>query len=178
MRNLEDFDQQGYVRGRNKIWQVLWFATSFLIFQSFWFPNRWRASILRCFGARVGRKVFIRHDVRIMWPWKLSLGDNCWLGEGLRIINLEQVTVGNDVCLSQQVMLCSGSHDHEKKGFAYKNLPISIDDGAWIAARATVLPGVHIGRCAVVAAAEVVRTDLPDLKMQLNSRLRDLKEPE
>lgn len=177
-RDLASFDTTGYDRGRNKVWQGLWFAISFLIFQKFWCTNRWRTLILRLFGATVGESAFIRHDVRIMWPWKLSIGSNCWLGEGLRVINLEQVTIGNDVCISQEVMLCTGSHDHRKANFPYQNEPIVISDGAWIGARATVLPGANIGRCAVVAAGELVRGDVPELKMQVTRVMKDLREPE
>jgi len=177
-RNLVSFKSSGYDRERNKIWQALWFATSFLIFQPFWCPNRVRTLILKFFGSKVGKRVFIRNDVRIMWPWKLDLGDDCWLGEGLRIINLDRVSIGNDVCISQQAMLCTGSHDHKKADFPYLNSPISIRDGAWIGARAIVLAGANIGRCAVVAAGEVVRTPLPDLKIQISGIIRDLREPE
>lgn len=178
MRSLKSFDASGYERGRPVAWQALWFATSFLMFQQFWCPNRWRSSLLRMFGATVGDRAFIRHDVRIMWPWKLTVGDDCWLGEGLRILNLEQVTIGNDVCLSQEVMLCTGSHDHRRADFPYRNAPICISDGAWIGARATVLPGVNIGRCSVVAAGEFVRSNLEELRMQVNGEFRKLQEPE
>lgn len=177
-RNLASFNSGGYDRGRSKIWQALWFATSFLVFQKFWCPNKWRAPLLRRFGATVGESAFIRHDVRIMWPWNLSIGNDCWLGEGLRVVNLDRITIGNDVCISQEVMLCSGSHDHRKADFPYRNAPILIHNGAWIGARAIVLPGVDIGRCAVVASGEVVRSDLPDLNMQINGVLQDLGEPE
>lgn len=177
MRELINFDASAYNRGRSKIWQVLWFGFSFLIFQKFWFPNRFRSVALRFFGATVGDNVFIRHDVRIMWPWKLEIGDNCWLGEGARFINLENISIGNNVCISQEAMLCTGSHDHRKSDFPYRNKPINIADGAWIAARATVLPGVTIGAQSVVAAREIVRTDIPAGKMLLDGALRDIPEP-
>lgn len=177
-RTLARFDSTGYDRGRNRIWQAIWFATSFLVFQQFWCPSRWRPSLLRMFGATIGDRVFIRHDVRIMWPWKLSIGSDCWLGEGLRVINLEQVKIGNDVCISQEAMLCTGSHDHRKADFPNRNTPITIHDGAWIGARASLLPGVIIGRCSVVAAGEVVRSRLSDLTIQVDGENRKLRAPE
>jgi putative colanic acid biosynthesis acetyltransferase WcaF len=177
MRELNKFDSSAYDRGRSKIWQILWFAFSSLVFQKFWFPNRYRSSTLRFFGAEIGKNVFIRHDVRIMWPWKFEVGDNCWLGEGARFINLEKISIGNDVCISQEVMLCTGSHDHRKSDFPYRNKPIKISDGAWVAARATVLPGVSVGAQSVVAAQEVVRTDIPANKMFIDGNLRDIPEP-
>ncbi|NBU31663.1 MAG: putative colanic acid biosynthesis acetyltransferase [Actinobacteria bacterium] len=177
MRDLSKFDAAGYDRGRNKVWQALWFGFSFLIFQKFWFPNRFRASALRLFGARVGENVFIRHDVRIMWPWKIHIGDNCWLGEGARIINIVEVTIGDDVCISQEAMLCSGSHDHAKIDFPYRNRPITIGNGSWIAARATVLPGAEIGENCVISAREIARGEIPNNSLLINGQLREIAEP-
>ena len=65
--------------------------------------------LLRAFGADVGRRVLIRHGVRVQWPWKLSVADDVWIGEDAWIINLEPVVIGSDVCVSQGAMLCTGS---------------------------------------------------------------------
>ncbi len=177
MRDLSKFDATGYDRGRSKFWQALWFAFSFLIFQKFWFPNSFRAKSLRMFGAKIGANVFIRHDVRIMWPWKLEIGDNCWLGEGARIINIVQIKIADNVCISQEAVLCSGSHDHKKTDFPYKNAPITISSGAWVAVRATVLPGSVIGENTVIGANEVARGQLPSNVMLIGGQLRQIQEP-
>jgi putative colanic acid biosynthesis acetyltransferase WcaF len=177
MRDLSQFQPSGYDRGRPRAWQALWHFVSFLFFQPFWVPRLWRPVILRLFGAKVGREVVIRHDVRIMWPWKFSIGDYSWLGEGLRVINLESVAIGMNVCISQGVMLCSGSHDYRKTSFPYRNRPIGIGDGSWIAARAIVLPGVVVGTGALIAAGEVVRSDVPDYTLLLDGEQRPIDEP-
>jgi len=157
--------------------QALWFLTSKLTFERFWFPPYFRPHLLKIFGGKVGRRVLIRHDVRIMWPWKFSAGDDCWIGEGARIINLETVSLGDDVCLSQEVMVCTGSHDYRKSSFDYRNAAIKIGDGVWVAARATLLPGVTVGECSVVAAGEIVRHDIPNFKILLAGILRDIEKP-
>ena len=177
MRDLSKFDASGYDRGRGKLWQALWFAFSFLVFQKFWFPNRFRAKSLRLFGASVGANVFIRHDVRIMWPWKLDIGDNCWLGEGSRIINIVEISIADNVCISQEAVLCSGSHDHTKSDFPYKNAPIEIGTGAWVALRATVLPGTKIGENSVIGANEVARGQIAQNMMLVGGQLRNIVEP-
>ena len=151
-RKLNQFTQVGYDKGRSYLVQALWFATSNLLFMTWWFPRKLRPAILRLFGGKVGQNVFIRHRVRILWPWKLTIGDDCWLGEDLWILNLEQVTIGNDVCLSQGVMLCTGSHDFKSVSFGYRNAPIEIEDGVWLAVRTLVLPGVKIGKGATILA--------------------------
>jgi putative colanic acid biosynthesis acetyltransferase WcaF len=177
MRDLSRFEASGYDRERGRVWQALWHAVSFLFFQPFWIPTSLRPEILRLFGAQVGRGVFIRHDVRIMWPWKFSISDHSWLGEGVRIINLEEIEIGAHVCVSQGVMLCSGSHDYRKVAFPYRNRPIRIRDASWIAARAAVLPGVTIGVGAVIAAGEVVRRDVSDYTLLIDGQQRPIDKP-
>ena len=95
-----------------------------------WCPASLRVSILRAFGAQIGERVLIRHRVRVHWPWKLSIGDNSWVGEGAWLLNLEPVTIGRD---SQEVLVCTRSHDRHSPTFEFDNAAVAIDDGAWIA---------------------------------------------
>jgi putative colanic acid biosynthesis acetyltransferase WcaF len=115
-----------------------------LVFSTWWCPARLRPAILRAFGADVGKRVLIRHRVRVLWPWKLSIGDDCWIGEQAWLLNLEPITIEHDVCISQEALLCTGSHDHRDPAFGYRNAPITVHSGAWVAARAIVLPGATI----------------------------------
>ncbi|WP_348639222.1 DapH/DapD/GlmU-related protein [Williamsia sp. 1138] len=130
-----------------------------------WIPSKLRVFVLRLFGADIGRNVLIRHSVTIHWPWKLRIGDNSWVGEGAWILNLEPVSIGSNCCISQDVLICTGSHDRRSATFEFDNAPIVIGDGAWIAARATVLRGVTIGEHAVVGACSLVFTDVGPSKL-------------
>lgn len=160
-RDLSGFTGAGYDIGRGKLTQILWLAVSGSIFMRWWCPASVRVWILRAFGAQIGEGVLVRHRVRIHWPWKLTVGDHSWVGEGAWILNLEPVTIGANVCVSQDAFLCTGSHDRRSPTFEFDNGPISIGDGAWIAARATVLRGVRIGEKATIPAATLVASDLP-----------------
>ena len=108
----------------------------------------------------VGTGVVIRHRVRVLWPWKLSVGNDTWIGEDAWLLNLEPITLGRDVCVSQGAFLCTGSHDHDSPDFAYDNGPITVGDGAWLAAQCLVLRGVDVGAASVVGARAVVRRDV------------------
>jgi len=140
--------------------QALWLVTSGLVVRRWWCPSGVRASILRAFGASLGEGVLVRHDVKIHWPWKLAVGAHSWIGEGTWILNLEPVTLGSQVCISQDVFLCAGSHDRNSPTFEFDNAPIHVGDGAWVAARATVLRGVTIGAGAVGGATALVTRDV------------------
>jgi len=160
-RDLSRFSGAGYSIGRSRPVQILWLFISGAIFMRWWCPARVRVAVLRLFGAQIGTGVLVRHRVRVHWPWKLAIGDHSWIGEGTWILNLEHVTIGRQVCISQEVLLCTGSHDRRSPTFEFDNGPIVVEDGAWVAARATVLRGVTVGRGATITAAAVAARDVP-----------------
>lgn len=162
MRSLAGFTGAGYDKGRPAHVQAAWHAVHNLVFVKWWFPARWRPGVLRTFGAQVGHGVLIRDRVRVHWPWKLTIGDDTWVGEGAWLLNLEPITIGSNVCISQEALICTGSHDRHSPTFEFDNAPISLADGSWVATRAVVLRGVTVGRNATVGAGAVVSRDVPD----------------
>lgn len=159
---LTEFRGVGYDKVRSVIWQAAWFATQNLLFSAWWFPPRLRPALLRAFGATIGSDVFIRHRVRVLWPWKLTIASSTWIGEGAWLLNLEPIVIGSNVCVSQETFLCTGGHDHDSPTFEYDNGPITVRDGAWIAAQALVLRGVTVGANALIGTRAVVSHDVPD----------------
>ncbi|MGU3646219.1 DapH/DapD/GlmU-related protein [Microbacterium sp. C23T] len=159
-RSLAGFTGHGYDKGRGVAWQAAWQLASSLLVMPWFVPAGFRVKVLRAFGATIGDGVNFRSGVRVHWPWKLTIGDDTWIGERAWILNLEPVDIGSDVCISQGVLLCTGSHDRRSPTFEFDNGPITIEDGAWIAARATVLRGVTVGRDAVVGATALVTADV------------------
>src|SRR5690242_21872098 len=86
---LAAFTGHGYDKGRSKAWQAAWFVTQSLVFGAWWCPMQVRIRLLRLFGAKIGAGVRIRHHVRVLWPWKLQIGDDSWIGEGVWVLNPE-----------------------------------------------------------------------------------------
>jgi len=176
-RRLAGFTGAGYDKGRGPAWQIAWLVVSGLVTMHWWCPAGVRARILRAFGARIEEGAFVRHRVRIHWPWKLSVGRDSWIGEGVWILNLEPVTIGRDVCVSQDVFLCTGSHDRRSPTFEFDNAPIVIEDGAWVAARATVLRGCTVGHDSVVGAGALVTADVEPHALVLAPRATTASRP-
>lgn len=160
-RRLRDFTGAGYDKGRPVLVQAAWFITLNLAFAKWWFPARCRPGVLRFFGGQVGSRVLIRDRARVHWPWKLAVGNDVWIGEDAWILNLEPVTIGNDVCVSQGAFLCTGSHQRRSPSFEFDNAPIILEDGSWVAAKAVVLRGVTVHSGAVVGAGAVAVADVP-----------------
>ena len=160
---LDRFDPtRGLDRGRSHLVEALWYACKLVFFlPAFPWPSACRVWWLRRFGARIGRGVVIKPRVNIHLPWKFTVGDHCWIGEEVFILNFEPVVLGTQVCLSQRAFLCTGNHDYRDPAFAYRNAPITIADGAWIGAQAWIGPGVTVGPETVVAAASCVTRSLP-----------------
>lgn len=160
-RLLANFRGDGYTKGRPIHVQAAWIAVSSLVFKKWWCPNSLRIGILRLFGASIGQRVIIRMDVTVHWPWKLTIGSDTWIGQQSWLLNLEPISIGSNVCISQGVLLCTGSHDRRSPTFEFDNKAIAVSDGAWVAARATVLRGVIIGQGATVGATALVSRDVP-----------------
>lgn len=149
-------------RGRPVWVEIIWLLVSALLIAS-WVPgSRHRVVLLRTFGAEIGAGVVAKPRLRVKFPWRLSVGVNAWLGEGTWIDNLAPVKIGANACVSQDVYLCTGNHDWSSPRFDLRTGPITIGEGAWIAARSVIGPGVEVGRGAVVSLGAVITQPVPD----------------
>jgi putative colanic acid biosynthesis acetyltransferase WcaF len=150
-----------YNPGRGLVVRAVWYIVSLVIFESGWVPlSCFKAFLLRLFGAQIGTGLVIKPHVRIKYPWRFFVGDHCWIGEDVWIDNLADVHLASQVCISQGAYLCTGSHDHTRRTFDLITRPILVEAGAWIGAKAIVLPGNTIGSNGVVAAGAVIRHDV------------------
>ena len=141
---------------RSAPWRIAWYLVSALVFQSaLVLPSRWKAAVLRAFGARIGRRPVIKPRLTVKYPWFLEAGDHVWLGEGVWIDNHTTVRVGSDVCISQGAYLFTGNHDWNDPRFGFFCRPITVEDGVWVGARAVICPGSRLGRMSVVGAGVV-----------------------
>ena len=159
--DLEHYDNSDFDPGRGKLVRTVWYYCSLLFLESGWLPvSGIKVRLLRLFGARMGRGVVIKPHVRIKFPWRLTVGDHCWIGQGAWIDNMAEVRLGSHACISQLVYLCTGSHDHRRCGFNLITKPITIGDGAWLGARSTLMPGIAVGANAIVAGGSLVTKDV------------------
>ena len=160
-RNLAAYDSCSFDPGRSLPWRLAWYATSLVVLESGWFPvSSLKVRLLRLFGAHIGKGVVIKPQVRIKFPWRLVVGNHCWIGQEAWFDNLAETRLGDHVCISQGAYLCTGGHNHRQPAFDLITRPIEIANGAWVGARAILLPGVTIGPQAVVAAGSVIHRDV------------------
>lgn len=161
IQDLSRFSNPPGFRGRPAHVVVLWWVVDALLFRPS--PAQfygWRRFLLRCFGARIGKGARIKPSVRITYPWKVAIGEYCWIGQRVELYSLGAITIGNNVCISQDAYLCAGDHDRTEVTFTIRSFPIVVEDEAWIASQSFVMPGVTIGRGAVVAVRSLVLKDV------------------
>lgn len=171
---LDRFSSAGFNRGASRTLEACWLAANALLLSS-WLPgSRWRVGLLRAFGAQVGNGVVIKPGVRVKFPWRLHIGHNCWIGEDVWIDNLAEVRIGANVCLSQAAYFCTGSHDWSSEEFDLISKTIVVHDMAWVAARATVGPGVVIGEGAVLGLASTTSKDLSPWTINAGTPAREV----
>ncbi len=162
MQELRGFSVPKNFRGGHPVKVQLWWAVQKTLFA--WSPQilyRWRAFLLRLFGAKIGKGVVIRPSVKITYPWKLTLGDYVWVGDDAVLYTLGEIRVGANSVVSQKSYLCTGSHDYQSAHFDIYARPIVIGEKCWLATDVFVAPGVTIGDGAVVGARSSVFSALP-----------------
>lgn len=115
-----------------------------------------RRIALRTFGAQIGSGVILRPRIRVKFPWNLQIGDNCWIGEGVWIHNQDLVKIGNDVCISQETFITTGSHNF-RTDMGLVTRPVTIEPGVWVCSRAIITAGSHLGTSCVISAGTVVK---------------------
>jgi len=125
--------------------------------------NRLRIQLLRMVGFRIGRGTVIWGAPTITGSGNLSgrltVGEACWFNVGCFLNLGADVVIGNRVSIGHEVMILTETHaiggPHRRSGVV-EALPVVVEDGVWLGARCTILPGVTIGTGAVVATGAVV----------------------
>ena len=119
--------------------------------------------LLRACGFSIGRDVYIADDLMIVEE----------------LTERGNVTIGDRVSIAPRVTLVTSSHPNRSRirGFAPLAAgPIVIEDDAWLGAGCVILPGVHIGRGAVVGANSVVVSSVPPLHVVAGQPARTVRE--
>lgn len=125
-----------------------------------------RMLLLQCIGVKSGRDCFVRGGLQFQEGFDLTLGDRVFINYGCTMDTSAPIRIGNRTQIGFQVTFITGGHQigfHESRAGDHDPKSIVIEEGVWIGARAIILPGVHVGSGAVIAAGSVVARDVaPD----------------
>ncbi|MEZ4825545.1 MAG: WcaF family extracellular polysaccharide biosynthesis acetyltransferase [Bacteroidia bacterium] len=159
--DLRSFDNSWYNPGAGIIRRVLWYLVNALFFLNPLNPISFlKVWLLRVFGAKVGKRVFIKPSVNIKYPWLLEVGNDVWIGEKVWIDNLAKVIIGDHVCLSQGAMLLTGNHNYKSTAFDLITGSITLEAGVWIGAQSVVCPGVTCRSHSILSVGSVASSEM------------------
>jgi acetyltransferase-like isoleucine patch superfamily enzyme len=127
-----------------------------------------RLGLLRWARIRIGAGSGVGGDLRIAGgsgaARRVTIGERCFINDGCRFDATAPITLGDDVYLGHDAALLTATHEiahTSHRAGALVGRPITVGRGAWIGARAVVLPGITIGAGAIVAAGAVVTRSVP-----------------
>lgn len=145
----------------------LWLVTSFarvLPENSF---ERLRGRLLRLAGLHLGFAATFSGVPRLSGSGdiagRLEIGEYVYVNTNAHFDLSDSISIGNHVSIGQDCLIVTKSHEiggPEHRASTHSTAPVAIGDGAWLAARVTILPGVTVGSGAIVAAGAVVREDV------------------
>jgi maltose O-acetyltransferase len=118
---------------------------------------------LRARGVSIGSLSVVESLGMKGLPGNFSIGERTFIAHSVEMVALEKISIGSRVVINDRVTILTGSHHVGDPAWRQFRKPVRIDDYAWIAVGATVLPGVTIGFGAVVGAGAVVTRDVPPL---------------
>lgn len=125
--------------------------------------HSFRIFILRFFMRGIGKNCAICRNVEFKTPRKINIGSNSTINPRCILDGRGGLTIGDNVDIAEEANIWSLQHDYNSPSYSTEAKEVNIEDYVWIASRATILPGVHIGRGAVVASSAVVTKDVPPL---------------
>lgn len=122
--------------------------------------HHFRRFFYRLSGIKIGKGSTIHTGAKFYDPSNIIIGDDTIIGEDAVLDGRDKIIIGNHVDIASQVMIYNSEHDINSKDFKAVNGSVIIEDYCFIGPRAIILPGVKIGKGAVVAAGAVVTKDI------------------
>jgi len=121
-----------------------------------------RRFFYRLAGMKIGKGSTIHTGARFYDPRNVEIGNDSIIGEGVVLDGRDRLIIGDHVDIASEVMIYNSEHDVQSIDFRAIKKPVVIEDYVFIGPRAIILPGVRIGKGAVVGAGAVVTKDVED----------------
>lgn len=156
-------------KSRNRL-KAIWleFVTGFLWWGVGWIPfHSIRKFFYRLSGMKIGARSTIHMMARLYDPANIKIGEGSLIGEKASLDGRKQLAnsqgglfIGNHVDIASEVMIWTSEHDIHSPTMDPIEARVVIEDYVFIGPRAIILPGVTVGKAAVIAAGAVVTKDV------------------
>jgi len=124
---------------------------------------------LERFGANVSNTSNVKRGLTLDNTYfrydKLFIGENCFIGRNVFLDLANKIFIKKDSVISEGVSILTHQDVGNRilsKYYKRKDGDVTFDEGCWIGANATILCGIKIGKCSVVAAGSIVTKDVPE----------------
>lgn len=140
-----------------------WRLFQFILENIMKIPFHWpRNKFLNRYLKKRGSHVEICRNVEIRVPWNISIGNDCVINKRVLLDGRGgEIIIGNCVDIAQDSRIWTAQHDYNNPNYECICKGVIIEDYAWIASNTTILPGVKIGKGAVIATGAIVTKDVP-----------------
>ncbi|MFN7985357.1 MAG: acyltransferase [Vicinamibacterales bacterium] len=155
--------------GFGKACKYGFFELAMVVYRGLLFPQL-RTPFLRLLGATIGSQSIV-HGPRFFNLYRtgisgLTIGASCFVGDECLFDLAERITMADHATVSERVIILThtnvGYRNHPLQPYLPSmSAPVHLDSGCFVGANATILPGVRIGACSIVAAGAVVTEDVP-----------------
>jgi maltose O-acetyltransferase len=141
-------------RWKRDLWNVWWGRIP---------SRRIRRLLLKRMLGKYDPTQFVGLNVKFFDPWNVFVDPHAVINPDCLIdARGGSVVIGNNVDIGTQTHIWTLEHDPHDANHGTKGGDVTIEDHVWIASRVTILPGVRLGRGAVVACGAVVTRDVPE----------------
>jgi acetyltransferase-like isoleucine patch superfamily enzyme len=146
---------------QNRMKTVSWEFVVFILHIVGCFPSHHvRRFFYRLAGVKIGSGSTIHTRATFYHPSNITIGRDSLIGEGAVLDGRAPLSIGDHVDMASEVMIYNSQHDLDSDDFHAVSEPVKIEDYVFIGPRAIILPGITIGKGAVVAAGAVVTKDV------------------
>jgi len=121
-----------------------------------------RRDWLKLLGMKIKGKVMFYEDYHIRSPKGIIIEDGVSIGPKVLLDGRKGLHIGKSAVIAYEAIIWTLNHDYNNIDFAGKGGPVEIGEYAWICSRSIILPGIKIGKGAIVASGAVVTKDVPE----------------
>jgi maltose O-acetyltransferase len=124
--------------------------------------HQFRKLFYKLAGMKIGKGSTVHMWANFFDPGGIKIGNDSIVGDHAFLDGRAPLVIGDHVDVASSVMIYNSEHDLDKDDFSARTEPVVVGDYVFIGPRAIILPGVKVGKGAIVAAGAVVTKDVPD----------------
>ena len=138
------------------------------------FTDEWTSLMKELFYNQIGENSIVNNGLTVVLPKNVTIGSGVTVMNGALMMAAGGITIEDKVLIAANVKLITNNHDPYERDILTCR-PILIKEGAWVGAGATILPGVTVGKYAIVGSDSVVTKDIPDYAVAVGSPAKVIK---